>query len=276
MKKQFFLLLFLILIFLAVPERVLALENPVAAPNNKFGIHILFPQELSAAAKLVNSNGGQWGYVVIPIQAGDRDLDKWQSFMDSAKQYHVIPILRLATEGDYFNTKVWRKPTFADVLDFANFLNSLDWPVKNKYVVVFNEVNRADEWGGEANAAQYANLLYYASTIFKTMNEDFFIISAGLDNAAPNRGIEFISYDNFLVQMYQAQPQVFDSVDGLGSHSYPNPGFTQPPFSQNKSSISSFKFEKNIVDSFTSKNLPIFITETGWSNEYVSESTESS
>jgi len=166
-------------------QQTFAIENPFSSFNNKFGIHILFPEELSNAANLVNSSGGDWGYVIIPIQAGDKDIIKWQQFMDTTKKLHLIPILRLATEGDYFNTKVWRKPEETDIVDFANFLNSLDWPVKNKYIVVFNEVNRADEWGGEVNSAEYANLLAYAVNVFKSKNQDFFIISAGLDNAAP-------------------------------------------------------------------------------------------
>ena len=113
------------------PKPSFAIENPLSSPNNKIGVHILFASEINKAAELVNSNGGDWGYVVIPIQSGDRDLEKWQKFMNDARKLHVIPIIRLATEGDYFNTSVWRKPSEEDVLDFANFLNSLEWPVKN-------------------------------------------------------------------------------------------------------------------------------------------------
>src|SRR6185503_18523404 len=120
------------------------------------------------------------------IQAGDKDVDKWQDFLNQCAKLHVIPILRLATEGDYFNTAVWRKPTSLDVLDFANFLTDLTWPTKNRYIIVFNEVNRGDEWGGQPNAGEYADILSYAVTVFKSKSPDFFIISAGLDNAAAN------------------------------------------------------------------------------------------
>src|SRR5207245_3843448 len=61
-----------------------AAENPLAVPNNKIGVHILFPNELPDAVKLINSNGGDWGYVTIPIQSGDRDIEKWQHFFDEA------------------------------------------------------------------------------------------------------------------------------------------------------------------------------------------------
>lgn len=267
MKK---LLIVLLLIFIgAVPQSVYAVENPLSVPNNKFGVHILFPEEFDKAADLVNSNGGKWGYVTIPIQAGDRDLEKWQGFMNKTKELQIIPIIRLAIENDYFNTIVWRKPTFADVLDFANFLNSLNWPTKNRYIVVFNEPNRGDEWGGFASPSEYAQILSYAATAFKKRNKDFFVISAGLDNAAANNSYHSINQYLFLQMMNEAVPGIFSQIDGLASHSYPNPAFSQPPSSQNRQGVASFNFERNLVKSISGKSLPIFITETGWVQDKV-------
>lgn len=262
------LLLFFMLLFSCT--FVFAAENPLSAPNNRAGIHILFSSELPKAAALVNSNGGDYGYVVIPIQSGDKDLAKWQSFLDSAKKLHVIPIIRLATEGDYFNTKVWRVPTEADVLDFANFLNSLNWPYKNRYIIVYNEVNRADEWGGKADPTAYAQLLQYAVSTFKTRSTDFFMISAGMDNAATTDGTNFNEYDLYS-QMESAVPGIFNQIDGLASHSYPNPGFSSLPSSSSKMSISSFQYEKQLISLYTQKTLPTFITETGWSQDVVGQ-----
>ncbi len=268
MKIALFLFLAIITFFC---KTAFAIEDPLSIPNNKFGIHILFPEELDKVAELVNSNGGDWGHVTIPIQAGDRDLEKWQKFMGSAKQKHLIPIIRLATEGDYFNTVVWRKPTETDVLDFANFLNSLDWPVKNRYIVIFNEVNRGDEWGGNVNPREYANLLNYAVFAFKSLNEDFFIISSGLDNAAPNDFEKYMNEYDYMVKMNDAVPGIFNLLDGLGSHAYPNPGFRQMPYILTSQSIYSFNFEKNLAYRLNGKNLPIFITETGWSKDELAE-----
>jgi len=265
-----FLTLFLGFLFL-LPFKSFAIENPVSIPNNKIGVHILFPSELNDAANLINSSGGDWGYVTIPIQAGDKDIEKWQKFMDDAKRLHIIPIIRLATEGDYFNTTAWRKPTDEDVLDFANFLNSLSWPVKNRYIVVFNEVNRSDEWGGDLDPGEYANLLSYAVTTFKSVNNDFFIISGGLDNAAPNFAGKYMDEYDYMVAMNQAVPGIFSLVDGLGSHSYPNPGFSQMPYILTSQSIDSFNFERDLAYRLSNKNLPIFITETGWSEDVLSQ-----
>ncbi|MDP3988327.1 MAG: hypothetical protein Q8P80_04260 [Candidatus Levybacteria bacterium] len=265
-KKIFLLFVFLLLFF---PNLALAVENPLAVANNKFGIHILFPDEIIDSVKIINSTGGDWGYVTIPIQSGDRNLVKWQKFMDNARKFHVIPLIRLATEGDYFNTKVWRKPTQQDVLDFANFLNSLYWPTKNHYIIVFNEPNRGDEWGGIPNPGEYAAILSYTTKTFKEKNKDFFIISAGLDNAAQNGNASYNQYD-FLREMNAQVNGIFTQIDGLGSHSYPNPGFSQNPYVDSYTSITSFKYEKNLVKSLSGKDLPVFITETGWSKERLS------
>lgn len=270
MKRILNVIVLIFVVFFLLSKPSFAIENPTSVPNNKFGVHILFPLEIEKAAQLVNSNGGDWGYVTVPIQAGDKDLDKWQRFMNDARKLHVIPIIRLATEGDYFNTSVWKKPSFEDVLDFANFLDSLDWPTKNRYIVVFNEPNRSDEWVGATDPSEYAEILSYAVNIFKSKNQDYFVISGGLDNAAANISGKSMNEYAFMQGMNDAVPGIFNQIDGLGSHSYPNPGFKQPPFILTSQSIYSFSYEKNLSYRLSGKDLPIFITETGWSANEVS------
>lgn len=272
MRKRFFLIpLFGFICYFSSAVSAYAVENPLAVPNNKIGIHILFDTELSQAAQLVNSNGGDWGYVTIPIQDGDKDVGKWQRFMDEAKKNHVIPIVRLATKSDPANLKNWQKPTPEDIIDFGSFLNKLNWPVKNRYIIVFNEVNRGDEWGGTANPKEYAELLSFAVTVFKSKSPDFFIISAGMDNAAPNQGGMYMNEYTYLQQMNAAVPGIFNQVDGMSSHSYPNPGFSQPPNTTSSMGTGSFNFERQLMQSLSIKSLPIFITETGWADGTVSD-----
>lgn len=266
----------LLLVVIIFPVRAFAIENPLTVPNNKIGVHILFPSELSQASSLINSSGGDWGYVTIPIQVNDLDLTKWQNFMDQAKQLHIIPILRIATTGDYFNTQVWSKPTPFDIVDFANFLNSLTWPTKNRYVIVFNEVNRYDEWGGSVDPADYANILSFAVSVFKSRSPDFFIISAGLDNGAPSEGTQYMNEFDYMRAMNVAVPGIFDQVDGMASHSYPNPAFAQPPDNINPMGTDSFHFEQQLAQSLDGKTLPMFITETGWSTQSVSDAQAAS
>jgi len=267
------LCIFILLTFFFLHTQVSthAVYNPLSRPNNKIGIHILTINEINQAADLINSSGGDWGYVTIPIQAYDKDLVKWQEFMNTAKELHLIPIIRLATNGDYFNTAVWEKPDYTYILDFANFLDSLDWPTQNRYVIIYNEVNRGDEWGGAPNPSEYANLLAYAVTAFKSKSQNFFVISAGLDNAADNVPNKSINEYTFMQQMNIAVPGIFNQIDGLSSHSYPNPGFAQPPSVLNQKSINSFAFEKQLAESMSNKKLPVFITETGWSSDKISD-----
>lgn len=261
---KFLMTLLLLLVFTLSSQKASAIYDPLSVPNNKYGIHILFPDELEDAAKLVNTSEGDWGYVIIPIQTADKDIVKWQSFMDQAKSLHLIPIIRLATNGDYFNTAVWQKPTNEDILDFANFLSCLEWPIQNKYVVIFNEVNRGDEWGGIPDPADYANILSYSVSIFKSRDQNFFILPAGMDNAAANVPGKSMDEYVYFKLMNQAVPGIFNQIDGITSHSYPNPGFSQPPFVKTEKSIISYQYEKELIESMSNKKLPVFITETGW------------
>lgn len=264
-----------VLFFLLTTRDAMAIVDPVSVPNNKTGIHILFPSELADGAKLINTSGGDWGYITIPIQAGDRDLIKWQKFMDDCKALHVIPILRISTENYFFNTRFWRKPEPSDVLDFANFLGSLDWPTKNRYVVIFNEVNRADEWGGSVSPSEYAQILSYAVTTFKSNSQDFFIITSGMDNASVNGSESMNEYD-FFSQMNASVPGIFNQVDGISSHSYPNPGFSMPSSFLSTKTIDTFYYEKRFIEGLSSKTFSVFITETGWDSEKLSEDQISS
>ena len=274
MKSFILALLILIATSFLFTTKSYAIYDPTSKPNNTFGIHILFPSELPEAAKLINSNGGDWGYVTIPIQSNDLNIQKWQSFMDNARKYHLIPIIRLATSGDYFNQSSWEKPSDYDVLDFANFLNSLNWPTNNRYVVIYNEPNRGDEWGGSPDASEYAQILDYAVHTFKEKSGDFFILSAGLDNASANVSGQSINEYTFMRQMETAVPGIFSEIDGLASHSYPNPGFSQPPLPYGYEGVSSFKYEENLAYSLDGKELPVFITETGWTDNQIPESVQ--
>lgn len=259
----------IISVFILLPLKAEAIIDPLATTNNVFGIHILFTEELNDAGSLVNSNGGDWGYVTIPIQSKDKDLEKWQNFMDRAKELHLIPIIRLSTEEDQFIKGVWRKPDEYDIIDFANFLSSLTWPVKNRYIILFNEINRFDEWGGEyPDPAYYTSIVDLAYGTFKDRSEDYFVILGGFDNASVNNS-QYMNEFEFLRQMYNNDADIFNKIDGFASHSYPNPGFSQPPSAFRRMSTSTYKFESNYINSLSSSKKYAFITETGWDNRKV-------
>lgn len=275
--KVLFSLAIVISMQCAYPKQSYAIYDPLSQPNNMFGIHILFPEEIDDAAKLVNSKSGDWGYVTIPIQAGDKNIQKWQKFMNRAKQLHLIPIIRIATEEDFTTKGVWRMPNDYDVVDFANFLSSLSWPTKNRYVVLFNEVNRFDEWGGKSpDPSYYADLVDFSYTTFKNRSEDFYILLSAFDNAAVTDGVKYVNEFDYLMSMKSYNKNIFEKIDGIASHSYPNPGFLQPPSGTRKMGTATYKYEYNMINSFTDTKKPVFITETGWDNRSLSDSQISS
>src|SRR4030042_6845122 len=92
-----------------------------AVQNNKFGIHLAVASEedLIDAATLVNSSGGDWGYVTVVIQENDLDQNKWQNVFDKMRELHLIPIVRIATSpqpGGF-----WRRPDVEDAEKWVNF-----------------------------------------------------------------------------------------------------------------------------------------------------------
>lgn len=263
----FFFIALCILLMSFFPGRVFAIEDPTALPNNTFGIHILFPAELEMASKLVNSNGGDWGYVTIPIQSTDRNLEKWQRFLDECRRLHIIPIIRIAT---YPQGNFWTRPTIFDHLDFANFLNSLSWPIGNRYIIVYNEPNSSLEWGGAVDATHYAAELSHTIDAFKRVSEDFFIISAGLDSYAPNSGSLYKNSYSFLREMQASVPDIFTRIDGFASHSYPSSDFSTNPQYERRGGVSTYREEETFLQQLTGRTIPIFITETGWKQDRLS------
>jgi uncharacterized membrane protein (UPF0127 family) len=257
------LLIFLALSLGALVPSVRAIFDPLSVPNNRFGVHILDTDELAEAAKLVNSNGGVWGYVTIPMRSNDRDSGKWQVFFKKCADLKVIPIIRLAT---YPEKNDWVKPTPYDLVDFANFLSDMPWPTKNRYIILFNETNRANEWGGEISPEEYAALVIDAKRIFNSRSTDFFLLSAGLDMAVPNSQTSLIPY-LFYQRMFAAYPDWCKYVDGFSSHAYPNPGFSASVFSSSVMGPVSYRYELFWFKSFGCPNLPVFITETGTINK---------
>lgn len=274
LKKTAFVLLIAVAMIMVRPSLAYTIYNPLERPNNFYGIHILFPEELSLAAKFANSSGGDWGYVTVPIQAGDKDLEKWQKFMDEASALHIIPIVRLMTEPLYSDTATWRKPNNYDIIDFANFLDSLDWPTKNRYVILYNEVNRFDEWGGEyPDPVYYTDLVINSYNVFKARDADFYLILGGLDNASVTDGVKYMNGFEYLQRMLSYNSEVFNKIDGFASHSYPNPGFSQLPNNTKRMGVATYKFEYDFINSHTNEKKLAFITETGWDNTVRDENT---
>ena len=231
------------------------------AQNNKVGIHILETVEVEKAAQLVNSNGGDWGYATIVLRDDDLDKPKWQKFMDECRRQHVIPIVRLATHTE---NGLWAKPKEDDLDKWVQFLNSLNWPVKQQIVVLFNEPNHAAEWGGAINPQEYATLVYSLIHKFRESNSNFYVMLGGLDQAADGQNKTMREQD-FLASMVAAVPDIFDQVDGWCSHSYPR-SFVGKPELEGRASIKGYLWEINQISNYAKRpnNWEVYITETGW------------
>jgi len=191
------------------------------------------------------------------------DTARWTAAFNQMKELKLIPIVRIATLQ---LGGMWVKPTTESADKWAEFLNSLPWPIKKRYVILFNEPNHRVEWGGEINPREYARIARAYWEELKKASFEFAVLPAGLDAAAPNGPTTMDSKDYF-DQMVQEDPLIFTLFDGWASHSYPNPGFSGSPSENGKMTIRGFEWELNYLSQYhLPQNSPVFITETGWRN----------
>ncbi|MBI4136435.1 hypothetical protein HY469_00070 [Candidatus Roizmanbacteria bacterium] len=260
-----YLFSFILLISLSVSsiQPVSAIVDPLSTPNNKFGVHIVDENDLDDAAKLVNSSGGEWGYVTLVIREDERDVGRWQEVFDRMRELKLIPIVRLATIG---TANGWEVPTEQDAGEWAQFLDNLNWVVQNRYVILFNEPNHAHEWDGSINPAGYARVARHFRDTLKNTSEDFFVLPAGFDQAAANTS-HSMSVDDYFHSMYESDPEIFTLFDGWTSHAYPNPHFSGSISATGRQSIQGYAWELEHLSGYgLPQNIPVFITETGWAH----------
>lgn len=262
MKQLLFAVSIFALSFILMPPSVASAQE---RPNNKFGIHIAKPhdEDVEKAAELVNGNGGGWGYVTVVMQEDDRNKEQWQGMFNKMRELRLIPIVRLATKAEGSN---WRRPTKEEAGQWAEFLDSLHWPVKNRYILIFNEPNHATEWGGSVDARNYAEVAEAFADALQRKDEDFFVLMGGLDAAAPSRLPSYEDSGNFTRTVVETiGKEDFNRLfDGWASHSYPNPGFAGSPGASGKGSVRSYEWELALLQQLGVKELPVYITETGW------------
>lgn len=263
MKKVFSILL-LLFIILFLPQNIKAYD-PLSISNNIYGIGVINHSDLFDVSNLVNVNGGDWGYVKVVITENNRDKEVWQRFMDDCRRLHLIPIIRVASN---FDGKNWETPKIENIDSWINFLNSLNWVVENRYIVISNEPNHAKEWGGKISPEEYAIYLKTFSERLHNSSSDYLVLNAGFDQSAPN-GKETMDEVKFINGMIKTIPNIFEFIDGWNSHSYPNPAFLGPKTGVGRKSIKGYEWELNLIN----KTLPIFITETGWIRTEKNEDT---
>ena len=230
--------------------------------NNKFGLYVYAEvgDFFRLADELVNSNGGDWGYVLIPFNINDRDEAKWRGVFEQLGDRHLISIIQLwdVDPSDYEET----------TKTAAAFLNSFLWPVKERYVSVYNEPNSAHFWRGEIDPAGYARVLAFTIENFKEENPDFFILNGAFNASAATIQDEYMDSFEYMRLMDREVPGIFVKLDGWASHSYPQPNFSGSPYAEGRSSIKAYASELSFLSSEfgVTRKLPVFITETGWAH----------
>ena len=267
MKKLLYLILFT---FVLLPSLT---KVNAWQPNNLYGIHLAVPTEadLEAAARLVNTNGGDWGYVTLVLQDNDLDYNKWQGVFNKLRQLHLIPILRLASHPEGEN---WAVPSSNTLPMCVDFLNGLNWVTKERYVVLFNEPNHGAEWGGAVDPEGYAKVALMYAKQLKESNPDYYLMLAGLDQSTPEAPPRYLSARSYYQRMVAefGVENIEKYISGLSSHSYPNPGFMGSPNGSGWGTVRGYLAELEYLSELgVTKALPVFITETGWKRDGLGE-----
>ncbi len=227
---------------------------PTSAPaQNKLGTHLLlddgrtiwpvdvWPEHLAYARRAV----GEWGYVTELIRESGLDAARWQHFMNICKELHLTPILRLATTYDV-RDGWWNAPdpdpdgSYASIAGrYAAFVTALEWPTGAHYVLVGNEPNHGNEWGGRPDPAAYGRFLVAVADAVHAADPGAKVLNAGLDPYTPNTngvpfvdGLVYVDEETFLDEMVRAVPDVFSHLDLWASHAYPTGPLTDGPWQQ--------------------------------------------
>lgn len=253
------------LAFLFNASSAYAVYDPKATANNIFGIHIADENDIPAVSDLVNKGdekSADWGYVTVVIPANDKNHDKWAGIFKKLRDYHLVPIVRIASKPE---GAVWAVPKEEEAKEWAEFLDTLPWPIINRYVILFNEVNHNQEYGGKSDPRSYAKVAKAYAIALKEKNSEFFLLPAGMDLYAPN-GSTTMDAVTFWEGMEAEVPGILKLFDGWSSHSYPSGDFSGSPYETGRKSIQGYKWELDYLSSRfgVDKNLPVFITETGW------------
>ena len=276
-------------------------------PPNKRGVHLLLDdgrnqwlvEQWASHMAYARHAAGEWGYVTQVVRGDDLDPVRWQAFMDLCAVYRLTPILRLATTFDH-ESGYWNAPTpdpdnrYVTVAgQYADFVAALQWPTDAHRVIVANEPNHGNEWGGVPNPAAYARFLIDVAAALHAADPAAMVMNAGFDHYSPHtggipfvNGMAYMDAESFMDGMVTAYPDVFTHIDAWSSHPYPLGAFSQPPWEQQfhidylngasnpghltppagiyNRGVNAYEWELLKLASYGVEGLPVYITETGW------------
>ena len=282
-------------------------RRTVTVRENKRGVHLLladtyadWPQSTwREHLQYARDAVGEGGLVVQLIRLDDLEVDRWQLFMDLCAELGLTPMIRLATTPDP-TIDGWNAPPqdrnggYRSVAQqYAQFLTELQWPTDEHFVIVGNEPNHGNEWGGVPNPSEYARFLIDVADALHQSDPHAIVLNAGLDTFSPHSngqpiggGPPMIDAESFLDGMIAAQPHFFTYLDAWASHPYPLGAFIEPPENQQfqvdylngatnsnaivppdgvfNRGVNGYTWELFKLASYGVEELPVFITETGW------------
>jgi len=74
-------------------------------------------------------------------------------------------------------------------------LNTFIWPIKYRYISVYNEPNDSEFWNGRADPYEYAEVLDYTIRVFKEVNPDFYMLNGAFNVSASANDNSFDSFE---------------------------------------------------------------------------------
>ncbi len=247
-------------------------------PNNLVGVHQISAskKDIRDGCRMVNANGGAWGWQTIVIREGEYTVQQLQEVEDIFREEKCIPIYRLAS--GFGDNGSWARPTEKTIKYFADLFSQIEpkgeaqnttvfkSATKYTHVIWLNETNHGAEFGGSCDPVAYGQSAVAAAKALKEKNSNIVFMLAGLDLAAPESRPAFCDAGRFYQDMISGVPQVVDYWDALASHCYPL-NFTGSPTTNGRRSIMCYRWEKEFLQSIGVKkaaDFKAFITETGW------------
>ncbi|MGE3269988.1 MAG: hypothetical protein AB7P40_14645 [Chloroflexota bacterium] len=284
-------------------------ETPTPPPSpaaiNKRGVHLLLDDGDTRFSEALWEDHIVWtahltgpgGYAVELVRSNDLRPASWQHMIDLMDREDVTPIIRLATYKDP-KKQAWAKPTpdpdgvnYKSEADrYRRFFDAIDWHSETVLVTVANEMNRADEWGGEPDPAQYARFLRDVTEALRRVSSvKVLVLNGALDPYAPSASFGdtySIDSERFMEGMQAEVPDIFERLDGWASHAYPlgpfgehpgrqvfkiddvRPNATsrqQPPPEIKNRGVNGYEWELwKLRQLGLSRELPVYVTESGW------------
>lgn len=193
-------LLLLVGFFLSFVSRGSAQANPIAQPENPYGVNVFLhkevePWKIEQTLRMVSEANIAWikqefPWQEIEFKKGYFFDDKWQKsswekfdrIVDLADKYHLKVIARIDHAPDWARAGAPADQPLKDYKDLADFANALldHYKGRIQYVQVWNEPNLAGEWipGKPVDPKGYAAMLKAVYPAIKAAHSNAMVLSA--------------------------------------------------------------------------------------------------